>query len=144
MLELALSAGVMITCLTGTFQFGYTFYVYNELVNAVGNAGRYAAQRTYRAATPQDIEKGKAAIRNMAVYGTPAPAVDAVPVAPGLTPEQIQVNYVPGDGGGAPAAVDVSLSNYTVRAAMASFTFDKRPLAEFPCVGRYAPSEKEP
>jgi hypothetical protein len=37
MLELAASAAVMVACLGGTFQFGYTFYVYNQLVTAVGN-----------------------------------------------------------------------------------------------------------
>ena len=40
MIELALSAGVMIACLAGTFQFGYTFYVYDELVSAVGSGAR--------------------------------------------------------------------------------------------------------
>ena len=45
MLELAISAGVMVTCLGGTFQFGYTFYVYNQLVTAVGNGARYASVR---------------------------------------------------------------------------------------------------
>ena len=69
MLELAVSAAVMISCLAGTFQFGYTFYVYNQLVTAVGNGGRYAAMRTYRAASAQDVEKGAQAIRNMVVYG---------------------------------------------------------------------------
>lgn len=144
MVELALSAAVMISCFTGTFQFGYTFYVYNELVTAVGDAGRYAAMRTYRAATPQDVEKGKAAIRNMAVYGNPTPSPGAVPIAPGLTPEQVQVNYVMGEAGGPPTAVDISLQKYTVNAVVGAFTFDKRPAVEFPFVGRYAPSETEP
>ena len=61
MLELAVSAGVMVSCLVGTFQFGYTFYAYNQLVTAVGDGARYAAQRTYRAATDQDVERGNAA-----------------------------------------------------------------------------------
>jgi hypothetical protein len=143
MLELALSAAVMISCLTGTFQFGYTFYVYNELVTAIGDAGRYAAMRTYRAASSDDLEKGKAAIRNMAVYGTPTPLTNAAPTAPGLTPQQVEVKYVVPKDGGAPTAVDVFISNYTVQAVAGSFRFDKRPLAEFPFVGRYAPSEKE-
>jgi len=51
MLELAISSAVMISCLAGTFQFGYTFYVYNQLVTAVGNGGRYAAMRTYHPQT---------------------------------------------------------------------------------------------
>ena len=53
MLELAACAGVLVACLAGTFQFGYTFYVYNQLVTAVANGGRYASGCTYRAASPQ-------------------------------------------------------------------------------------------
>ena len=57
MIELAVSAAVMVSCLGGTVQFGYTFYIYNELVTAVGNGGRYAAMRTYRAASPVRYRK---------------------------------------------------------------------------------------
>jgi hypothetical protein len=67
----------MVACLGGTFQFGYTFYVYNQLVTAVGNGGRYAAMRTYRASGSTDIEKGKEAIRNMAVHQRGVTLTDA-------------------------------------------------------------------
>lgn len=153
MIELAFSAGVMIACLAGTFQFGYTFYVYDELVSAVGNGARYAASRTYRAASPADIEKGKEAIRNLVVYGDSRPSPDAEPVTPNLKPENVQVSWVAADttagektgaGNGAPAAVNVTIVQYPVGAMFGSFTFDRRPMAEFPFVGRYAPSESEP
>jgi len=157
MIELALSAGVMIACLAGTFEFGYTFYVYDELVGAVGDGARYAASRTYRAASPADLEKAKAAIRNMVVYGTSKPESDAVPVAPNLKPENVQVSWVEGEKAegektiektaaesGAPSAVDVTIVQYSVGAMFGAFTFDHRPLAEFPFVGRYAPAESEP
>jgi Flp pilus assembly protein TadG len=142
LLELALSAAVMVSCLTGTFRFGYTFYVYNELVTAVGNAGRYAATRSYRAATAEDLERGKAAIRNMAVYGNPSPARDAVPVVPNLTPENVRVTFV-AEPGARPEAVDVSIVNYSVGTTLGPLTLDKRPNVEFPFVGRYAPQERE-
>jgi Flp pilus assembly protein TadG len=148
MIELALSAGVMIACLSGTFQFGYTFYIYDQLVSAVGNGARYASSRTYRAASAADIEKGKAAIRNLVVYGNSRPASDAAPVTPNLKPENVQVTWVVSDKTagekGAPDAVDVTIVKYSVGAMFGSFTFDHRPLAEFPYVGRYAPSESEP
>ena len=143
MLELAICAGVMVTCLAGTFQFGYTFYVYNQLVSAVGNGARYAAQRTYRAATPDDVDRGKAAIRNMVVFGDAQPSNDAAPVVAGLKPEQVRVEWI-GKEGGAPDAVDVSIHDYTVSAIFKAFTFDGKPFAEFPYVGRYAPAEREP
>lgn len=143
MLELALSAGVMITCLAGTFQFGYTFYIYNQMVTAVGNGARYAAQRTYRAATRQDIEKGREAIRNMVVYGDSKPGRGARPVIPHLSPEQVRVEWTPGPGG-APEFVSVSIIHYTVDAVFTTFDFDGRPAVEFPWVGEYAPAEREP
>ena len=134
MLELAASAGVMFSFLAGTFQFGYTFYIYDQLVSAVGNGGRYAAQRTYHG----ELEKDRTAIRNMVIYGDAQPAADAVPIVPGLKPEQVQVDWIGGDSG-APSAVDVMIVNYTVPALFGSFTFNKRPMAEFPFVGRYEP-----
>jgi Flp pilus assembly protein TadG len=143
MIELAMSATLMIMFLAGTFQFGYTFYVYNQLVTAIGNGSRYAAMRTYRAATPQDIEKGKAAIRNFVVYGDTQPTPDAAPIARDLKPEQVDVRWVQDDAG-VPTAVEVSISNYTVDAVFKTFTFSGRPGVQFPYVGRYAPSESEP
>jgi hypothetical protein len=143
MIELAVSAAVMVSCLAGTVQFGYTFYIYNELVTAVGNGGRYAAMRTYRAASPEDIEKSKAAIRNMVVYGDARPADGAVPQVVHLKPEQIQVEWVM-DESGKPAEVNVSVADYTVDAAFGMFRFAGRPAVEYPFVGRFAPSETEP
>ena len=142
MIELAVSAAVMISCLGGTFQFGYTFFVYNQLVTAVGNGARYAAQRTYRAATPADIEKGNAAIRNMVVFGDAQPAADAAPVVKGLTTAQVDVQWGPEETG-APSTVTVAIKNYTVDAVFKTFTFAGRPSVEFPHVGKYAPGEGE-
>jgi Flp pilus assembly protein TadG len=143
MIELALCAGVMIACLSGTFQFGYTFYVYDELVSAVGNGARYAASRTYRAANASDIDKGNAAIRNLVVYGNSRPAPNAAPIAPNLKPENVEVSWIKSDNG-APSAVDLSIVNYSVGAMFGTFALNHRPFAEFPYVGRYAPAESEP
>ena len=138
MIELAVSAGVMVACLAGTVQFGYTFYIYNQLVTAVGNGGRYAAMRTYRA----DFEKGKAAIRNMVVYGDARPAPGAVPQVANLKPEQVQVEWVMNESGG-PASVNVSIIDYAVDAAFGMFRFTGKPAVEYPFVGRFAPAERE-
>jgi hypothetical protein len=143
MLELAVCSAVMISCLAGTFQFGYTFYVYNQLVTAVGNAGRYAALRTYRAASAEDVEKGAKAIRNMAVFGDPVPAADAQPVVANLTPAQVDVHWVT-DEPGAPASVAISIRDFKIDAVFTSFTFSGHPGVEFPFVGKYAPTEHEP
>ncbi len=143
MLELAICAGVLVMFLSGIFQFGYTLYLYNRLVTVVGNGARYAAQRTYRAASQRDIERGNAAIRNMVVYGDPQPTPESQPILPHLDPHQVEVNWVKADDG-VPSAVDLTVRNYTVDAVFRSFSFDGRPSIEFPYVGRYAPQEREP
>jgi len=142
MLELAVSAAVMVSCLAGTFQFGYTFYVYNQLVTAVGNGGRYAAMRTYRAASPDDVEKGRAAIRNMVVYGDAVPPQGAQPAVAHLTPGQVDVEWTK-NSAGAPEFVKVSIREFAVDAVFKKFTFTGRPGVKFPFVGKYAPSEHE-
>jgi len=139
MIELAFSATVMVACLAGTFQFGYTFYVYNQLVTAVGNGGRYAATRTVRA----EVDKAEIAIRNMVVYGDPQPATEAQPAVAGLTPQQVEVRWVK-DESGALSAVGVSIREFPVNAMFRTFTFSGRPGVEFPYVGKYAPEEHEP
>jgi len=48
------------------------------------------------------------------------------------------------DESGAPQWVSVSVREYTVDAVFARFTFRGRPGVEFPFVGKYAPSEREP
>ena len=141
MLELAISAGVMVTCLVGTFQFGYTFYTYNQLVTAVGNGARYAAQRTYCSGS-EDVERGNAAIRNMVVYGDAQPAREAAPVVPKLTPAEVDVRWDLA-GNGTPLNVNVAIKGYTTDAIFRSFTFDGRPSVQFPYVGKYAPGERE-
>jgi Flp pilus assembly protein TadG len=142
-LELALSAGVMVTILGGTFQYGYSFYVYNQLVTAVGNGARYAAQRTYRSADSEDIEKGREAIRNMVVFGDSHPLSTAVPVIPHLKPADVEVEWIAGENG-APEAVAVRVKEYKVDAVFGDVTLSGCPAVEFPFVGRYAPEEREP
>ena len=141
MLELAISAGVMVSCLVGTFQFGYTFYTYNQLVTAVGNGARYAAQRTYRSGS-EDVERGNAAIRNMVVYGDSQPSPEATPVVPKLTPSEVEVRWdLAGDG--TPLNVNVAIKGYTTDAIFRSFTFDGRPSVQFPYVGKAAAGGRE-
>jgi len=142
MLELAISAAVMVSFLAGTFQFGYTFYVYNELVTAIGNGGRYAAMRTYRGGSAEDIEKSKKAIRNMVAYGDAEPAEGAQPAVAHLSPDQVEVAWTMNEAG-APEYVAVSIREFTVDAVFKKFTFSGRPGVEFPFVGKYAPAEHE-
>src|SRR5258705_10156620 len=93
-LEFALSAGVLIPILTGTFQFGYGLYSYNKLQSHIDDGGRYAANRTYRSLLgATDTAKVKLAIQNVVVYGTPSPANGSIPAVSGLGTGNVSVSY---------------------------------------------------
>ena len=124
MLELALSAGVLTACLGGIFQFGYTFYIYNQLVSAVGDSARYAS----RLSMSGDMEVDKAAIRSMVVYGESKPAPGMLSVVPHLSPQQVEVEFVDD-------AVRVAIRGYKVDALVTTIDFDGRPAVEFPYIG---------
>ena len=143
LLELAVAMSVMTAVLMGTVQFGYAFYVYNQLVTAVGEGARYAAQRTYRAASSDDVSRGADAVRNMVIYGDPRPTTDAQPLIPGLRAENVEVKWQQRSDG-TPEFVSVSVHNFAMDAVFRSFTFDQKPSVAYPYVGRFAPGEREP
>ena len=144
MIELAVSAGVMVACLAGTVQFGYTFYIYNQLVTAVGNGGRYAAMRTYRAAATARHRKrqssdpqhgGVRRCASRAGRGASGRESEAGAGAGGLGHGRIRAPGV---------RVNVSIVDYTVDAVFGMFRFTGKPAVEYPFVGRFAPAETEP
>src|SRR5712692_11430041 len=80
MIEFAIGAGVLTSIFAGTFQFGYTFYQYNLLKNAVGDGARYASLRPYDSSTSTPSSTFQQAVQNMVVYGDPAGGTS--PMAP--------------------------------------------------------------
>jgi Flp pilus assembly protein TadG len=141
-IEFAVAATVLLPCLFGCFQFGYTLYRYNLLCSSVADGARYAAYRTYRSATSSSITNGQTAIKNMVVYGSTTPGENAVPVVPGLSRANVGVTYVLRSTG-LPESVEVSISSYTLDAVVKSFTLTGKPAVSYPYMGRYAPEETE-
>src|SRR5215467_13994785 len=87
MLEFALGAGIMVSVFAGTFQFGYTFYQYNLLKNAVANAAGYAAMRPYDSSNCTPSNAFQTAVQNMVLYGDPAGGSN--PMVSGLTTSNV-------------------------------------------------------
>ena len=142
--EFAVASAILLPSLSGTFQFGFSFYRYNLLQTAVTNGGMYGAYRTYRCASGStDIAKVKAAIQNMTVYGTPAPSGTPVPVVPGLKPSDVEVTYTL-TSLQIPTAVTVKVKNYKMKALFQDYTVSGKPKYTATYLGRYAPEESEP
>lgn len=147
MLEFAMAFMVIFPVFAGTFQFGYTFYVYNLLQTQVRDGARYAALRQFRSLDATSVGKYKAAVRNMVRTSTPDGS--GALIVPGLKDNNIVVTItdaagVSADAEHAPARVSVSISNFVVDAVVKKFTLNRKPFLEFQYAGRYAPAESEP
>jgi Flp pilus assembly protein TadG len=131
MLEFALSAVLLMSVFSGTFQFGYTFFVYNKLQTGVGAAARYASLLPFSNNNDQTVPNSYTTqVKNMAVYGNPSPANGATPIAPGLTAANVSVtvNFEnPGTPQNRPVSVRVEMVNYQVYAVFKTFTFNNKP-----------------
>ena len=121
LIEFAGSLILLSAVFAGVFQIGYTFYTYNSLINAVRAGARYASLLPRGAA---DAEAAQA-VRNLVVYGDPAPGPDAKPVAPGLTVANVELVQEPGSS-------TVSLRGFELDAIFARLQIDGRPTVTFP------------
>ena len=135
MVELALSVGILVPVLIGTFQFGYAFYTYNRLLVAVRGGARYASLRTYDSSTSTPSDSYLTAVRNAVVYGSPSGGTDAV--VSGLSTNQVAVSVTMTNS--VPDTITVSLTGFTVNAGVMNMTWTGKPAAAFRFEGRYAP-----
>jgi Flp pilus assembly protein TadG len=150
LVEFALSSLILIPIFVGTFQFGYTFYIYNLLCTQMRAGARYASTRTFRCSNSTSITNFKGKVKNMVRFGNPDGS--GTLIEPGLTDAQLDVQIkdkagVNADDTHVPAYVIVSTSTatpYTVDAVFTTFTFSGKPVVRFPYIGEFAPAETEP
>jgi Flp pilus assembly protein TadG len=138
--ELAIGSGLILAAFTGTFEFGYTFYRYNNMQTAVNNGAKYAAFRTYQPTTSTPEACFQAAVQNMVVYGDPT-GTTTTPVVPGLTPNNVflTVTFL----NGVPSRMTVGIASYTIDSVFARITLTNKPQATYPFLGRYAAGNGE-
>lgn len=138
-MEFGIGAGVLFAVFAGTFQFGYTFYQYNVLKNAVTNGAVYAGMRTYDSNSAAASHAFTTAVQNVVVYGDPAGGTH--PVAPGLTTANVTVTPVWSTTGvgGIPLAMTVSLTGYSIQAVFGTMNCTGKPVSTLPFIGIFAP-----
>jgi len=141
MIEFALASFVIIPPFVGTFQFGYTFYVYNLLCTQMRAGARYASLKTFKGS---GVDAFKTSVKNMVMYGNPDGT--GTLIEPGLAASQIDVEVKSATGVDASATVipnyvTVTTNNYSVNAVITTFNFNGKPIVRFPYLGRYAPAE---
>jgi hypothetical protein len=122
LIEFAGSLILLSVMFAGIFEIGYSFYAYGELVTAVRAGARYAALQTRGPATDPLVAK---AVRNLVVYGEPAPADHSNPLIHGLTADHVELIN-------SPDASTVSLHGFELDALFMKVKLDGRPTVTFP------------
>jgi Flp pilus assembly protein TadG len=137
MLEFALGSSLLVAGFGGTFVFGYTFYQYNSLANAVNDGARYASLIPYTSSTSTPKPDLLLAVQNMVVYGNPAGGT--APVAPGLTTDKVQLTVTFKNA--VPTAMTVYINGYQIDSLFAqnTLTLNNKPQVTYPYVGIYSP-----
>ncbi len=129
-IEFALTFLLLWALLAGVFRFGYSMFVYESLVSAVAGAARYAARVDFDSPGHTFIAK----VKNVAVYGSPAGGTR--PLAPGMTPANVNVTWTV-DEVGVPVTLTVSVVDYSVNAVFQTFTWSGKPSVTVRFAGSY-------
>ncbi len=120
LIEFAGSLVIVSALFTGIFQFGYALSTYQSLVHSVRAGARYASLQP--PSRDADLDQ---AVRNVVVYGDPAPLPNAQPVAAGLTPNHVELVMEPG-------AATVALRGFELSSLFSKIRLDGRPSVTFP------------
>jgi len=122
LIEFAGSLILLTLVFVGVFQIGYAFFTYGTLVGAVRAGARYSSLQPRGPAADPEIAK---AVRNLVVYGDPAPDEHAKPLVQGLTTENVEIVNGPGTS-------TISLRGFEVDALFTKLKLDGRPTVTFP------------
>ena len=130
-LEFGLSFTALWFVFMGTFQFGYTFWLYNGAAVQIADAARYASRADYDTRNSDYVNE----VRNMAVYGTPTVSSGTARAVPGLNTSNINIRFTPSTG--VPQYVTVGIGTWTVNSVFRQFTFSGKPAVTVKYVGKY-------
>ncbi len=141
MVEFTLAVPFLVALLLGTMFYGYNYYTYNRLEEAVRDGARFASTQPYNVLSGADpippcaggtckgitIDPTSSAfarmVRNVTIYGTPTLTDSPVPLVEGLLPENVQVLMDVTNG--VPVAVGVAITGYHMNTPTGSVTLSK-------------------
>ena len=141
MLEFALGSGILVVAFTATFQYGYIFYQYNALVNAVNNGAHFGALQIYDSSSSTPSTTYTTAVKNMVIYGDPT-GTNTTPVVKSLGTSNVTITI--GSLGSAgttftPTSVTVAITGYSINGVTGTYALTGKPAATYPFQGMYCP-----
>jgi Flp pilus assembly protein TadG len=128
-LEFAIGFSVLWALFAGVYEFGYTFFVYNQLMTAVSNGAALGSKLQFDTANTANYTTE---VQNIVLYGSTT--AGTTPLVSGLTRANVTVTPTPST---LPTTVTVSITNFTVNAIFKSFTLNK-PRVTMPYMGMIA------
>ena len=128
-LEFAIGFSVLWALFAGVYEFGYTFFVYNQLMTAVSNGAALGSKLRFDTANTANYTTE---VQNIVLYGSTT--AGTTPLVSGLTRANVTVTPTPST---LPTTVTVSITNFTVNAIFKSFTLNK-PRVTMPYMGMIA------
>ncbi len=141
MLEFAIGWFIITTLFTATFQYGYTFYQYNALFNAVRGAAIYASVYPYDSSSATPSTNYSTNVKNVAVYGNYSGTGSALLTNLGTSNIVITMGGIGDSSAGtwAPVSVTVNITGYSINSVFGSFTASGKPKFTMPYTGVYQP-----
>ena len=136
-MEFALGSTILVTVFAGVFQYGFIFYQYNALENAVINGAHFASQRSYDSLTSTPSNSFQTAVQNMVVYGDPT-GTNTTPLVRNLGTGNVNISVGMLGSGTAlvPISVTVSISWIHHRRYIRQFHLHEQAGGHL-CVSRY-------
>jgi hypothetical protein len=133
LIEFAASLMLLAVMFAGIFEIGYSLYAYGALANAVRAGARYAALQPRGNADPEVAKS----VRNLVVFGDPAPDGRSQPVVAGLSTDHVELINDP-------KSSTVSLRGFELDALFMKFKLDGRPTVTFPVTAAPGQSQGQP
>jgi Flp pilus assembly protein TadG len=136
LVEFTLSVTLLTALFLGVWQFGYSYFIYAGLEQAVRSGARYASLQKYDSITSTPSNSFLSAVQNVVVYGDPSPAQDAASVVPSLSTANVGLTVT--FSSGVPRGMNVAIQNYRIPGVFGSLILNK-PATWFPYVGTFGP-----
>ncbi len=136
LVEFTICAPFLVLLFLGAWHFGYAFWLYNTVEQAVRAGGRYASVQRYEApegGPPNDAYLTE--VRNIVVYGNAEGGTE--PIVPSLTTEKVFVDVAFANH--APSTVRVWVDGYKLPGLFSEITLQGKPSVRFKYLGTWAP-----
>lgn len=130
--EFGLAFPLLLTFMSGMFQYGYGFFLYNQLQSVVRAGARYASTADFDSAGGGATFQSN--VKNMVVYGTSS--AGTTPLVRGLTTANVTVTWQ-ADGAGIPQTITVNIANFIINAVWGSITLSDKPRATYIYLGQF-------